>query len=182
MGRAFSFYRPWVIWCLDRMKPLLIGLFLSLVLTTPSAAATFSFRGLPLGMPLEGFKTVVYPDDPASGLKPYCTDGPYSSLSEWRMQAVGIVHCGFMGEVEPRNYSGPGLDLKLGIGDYFTPHGLYTFAFAPDERGVDRLYKIKLTAHIDAFQSIVAQMTALYGPASRITEAPKDWPEGSPTI
>ncbi|HYM04721.1 MAG TPA: hypothetical protein VET85_17345 [Stellaceae bacterium] len=161
---------------------ILVGAALVLVsvFTKGGDAADYSFRGVPVGMPLDEFRRLPHPDrttDPTvSNSRVLCTgeaDRPTNTLLDvyGADAALHVKICGYF------------TVLKTGIGApvYFqdsvtlgTLHGSPAFVFFPDSErgGAYRLMQIVMGGPSNQFDAMVHAYTERFGRPASLAEVP----------
>lgn len=148
-----------------------------------ASAATYEFRGIELGAPIEALRAMPYPDTGNSHLgenleatvRLVCTGDVHDPIASpmdvygWAKDA-GVVKCAWMTPPDKSAYrfSWDNAGLKVGRGWSMEP----VYEFLPDSGGARRLSRVFVPLRINVFAGVLEAITAKYGAPTTSTTEP----------
>lgn len=138
---------------------------------TAVAAPGIDFKGIPLGITLDDFRTLQHPDGTENTRVICSNDEDMNSYQAFSfrggeaLSAAGVVRCVFGGGREP-DTTALGV-IPLSIGDSEFAASTYEFRFASDlEDGDLYLYEIKLRTESAARRYLIDALSSRFGSTS----------------
>lgn len=137
---------------------------------------SYDFKGVPLGTPLEAFRTWAHPDGKPD-TKVACTGDKVMKIGRSEFTApgtdvydavekkLGVTKCVWVQAVDDKkNYRSAGRIVSLAFASSGYAAYEYSYSFIPDPvDGVPRLYQVVAISNRNAFADVVEALTTKYG-------------------